>query len=825
MGMDLDKLLRVCSHQILNGVDGEEEDIDQILSRPPVIDEVDIDLEDPDFWQNLLEDHDEESRVMTTENVPLPDSSGEDESHPSTSRWDQSALWKLRRLLFIYGWGRWDRAGYLCGLNLPVTEVKLAGRAVLRWLISATKDLRYLSFAVSLLDSAYSPEFDPAFETREISEAVDAEFMNQAITVDPEFALIKKRSTFWLRRLELVALVTMAVERANCNMSEIVVPKLDGALPADWWTENDDRCLIYGTWNWGFERYSQFKADPKISFTDDSLPREMALTARLQSLVGGIRKLYSLASNQDEIASKVLHQLLHGGVPLGRDGSLDWAKFREICDLTNSKDEEIELVANVIIESGPDQYFNIDENDDREDSDDGGRRDGQITVTGDQIKQQFVELTRLRRAFLKHKEEMKDYFLSFPGWRKMPQAWTNEKEFVFFKEISRRGFGVYEEILEMPEFDGVFDDELPISLTQDSLVLKRLTYILDFMELNPLQKPSKESRKSKNKGEDGQPAMPIPKIAYDDNGAPVLPIHVTYEQEVLDLGHIVTDRRCFHSAYYIFPAGFKSRRLFASILNPSEKVWYISEIIDTGGDLPLFRVTMESHPEISFESHYASIPWTAVGKKVLEMRGQGDRQLNVSGPPYFGLAHPVVCYLLQQMEGADKCVNYVMRPFEKPKPKKSEDAPVQLPEIADSPVLPISFGPDAYVINLGHIVTDRAGFHSAKYIYPAGFKSSRFYASTLNPSDRVRYTSEILDTGLAWPLFRVTMDDHPEIVFEGKSPSGPWNAIAKIVGASRVGGSRATVPGPDFFGLVSPVVRSHLQRLDGVDKLQTYVMQ
>jgi chromodomain-helicase-DNA-binding protein 7 len=146
----------------------------------------------------------------------------------------------------------------------------------------------------------------------------------------------------------------------------------------------------------------------------------------------------------------------------------------------------------------------------------------------------------------------------------------------------------------------------------------------------------------------------------------VFPIRLSYATEIIDLGHIVTDRPGFHNDRYIYPAGFKSSRLHWSTINPSQKVRYTCEILDTGGETPLFRVTMDDHPEISFEGNSPSYPWKLIAKMVVDVRGGDHGAVTLSGPRYFGLMSRAICYLIQQMDGAERCANYVMRPFEPP---------------------------------------------------------------------------------------------------------------------------------------------------------------
>jgi hypothetical protein len=407
-------------------------------------------------------------------------------------------------------------------------------------------------------------------------------------------------------------------------------------------------------------------------------------------------------------------------------------------------------------------------------------------------------------------------------------------EFVVFKEICERGLCATKEILTMPEFEGVLEG-VPPGFMRPCAALHRLQYILHFIEGYPLETRRKPGIKVRRRmtEEAALNSIRVSNIAYNENGSPKLPIHVSEVTSVSDLGRIVFDRRGFHSEHWIYPAGFRSSRLCFSTLNPSEKVWYTCEILDTGGELPLFRVTMDSHPDISFEGNSPGSPWTIIANKVMEMRGNGHPRLALPGPEYFGLASPAISYLIQQMDGADKCADYVMKPFEEapPKPQETQDSPmIAVPPIAcdanGRPQLPIHLSKLIYVSDLGHVVTDRRGFHSARCIYPAGFRSSRLYFSTISPSESVWYTSEILDTGGELPVFRVTMDSHPEISFEGSSLRIPWSLI--VANVIRIRGHNhpsTALPGAEYFGLRSAVIGYLIQQMEGAEKCVRYVMK
>jgi chromodomain-helicase-DNA-binding protein 7 len=98
-------------------------------------------------------------------------------------------------------------------------------------------------------------------------------------------------------------------------------------------------------------------------------------------------------------------------------------------------------------------------------------------------------------------------------------------------------------------------------------------------------------------------------------------------------------------------------------LDPGKRARYTSEIIDIGESKPLFRVSMDDHPEVVFEGASPTGPWNLIASAVLAKKGGSDRPISLSGPEYYGLHCPAIVYLIQRMPGADKCVNYVMRQF------------------------------------------------------------------------------------------------------------------------------------------------------------------
>jgi len=118
-----------------------------------------------------------------------------------------------------------------------------------------------------------------------------------------------------------------------------------------------------------------------------------------------------------------------------------------------------------------------------------------------------------------------------------------------------------------------------------------------------------------------------------------------------------------------------------------------------------------------------------------------------------------------------------------------------------TPQLPVTIGPIT-VIALGTVVYNRPAFHSDKYIWPAGFKSYRQYAS-------VGYTSEIIDDGTDAPKFSVTPDTDTTNPATGPSATAAWSAILKRINETKPTDSKRqhnSVSGPEYFGFAHPSI-------------------
>lgn len=137
-----------------------------------------------------------------------------------------------------------------------------------------------------------------------------------------------------------------------------------------------------------------------------------------------------------------------------------------------------------------------------------------------------------------------------------------------------------------------------------------------------------------------------------------------------------------------------------------------------------------------------------------------------------------------------------------------------------NPILPLSLNMIT-VHGLGEIVYDRPAYHNKRYIFPVGYTTSRSYLSVLSPDASINYISTILDNGPA-PLYQVSPEGHPEIVFQSTSTTGAWAAVSKAAAAIRGKDAAPSVSGPDYFGLANPTVSMLIEKLPNADKCDQY---
>ncbi|KAI0231253.1 Transforming growth factor beta regulator 1 [Lamellibrachia satsuma] len=154
----------------------------------------------------------------------------------------------------------------------------------------------------------------------------------------------------------------------------------------------------------------------------------------------------------------------------------------------------------------------------------------------------------------------------------------------------------------------------------------------------------------------------VQSIPLDNTGRPILPIELG-NLVVYCLGEIVSDRPGFHTTEYIYPVGFCSTRVYASVHDSHTKCLYTCKIQD-GGTSTQFEISPEDARGQSFMGTTASECHKKLLDAVLKNRSSELSTLENKGPEFFGFSHPTIQNLIQSCPGARKCSSYEWQKFE-----------------------------------------------------------------------------------------------------------------------------------------------------------------
>nr|XP_033815298.1 transforming growth factor beta regulator 1 [Geotrypetes seraphini] len=186
-------------------------------------------------------------------------------------------------------------------------------------------------------------------------------------------------------------------------------------------------------------------------------------------------------------------------------------------------------------------------------------------------------------------------------------------------------------------------------------------------------KRASKKRKMSDCG-DRKLVQPIP---LDPSGRPVFPIELA-GLTVYSLGDIISDRAGFHDENAIYPVGFCSTRVYASMKTPDQKCLYTCQIKDDGVG-PQFEIVPEDDPQNAIVATSAEECHTVLLQTICSAQGKVLTNVAPSGADFFGFSHPTIQNLIQSCPGARKCTNYQWIRFEVCKPGDGQ-VPHGLPE-------------------------------------------------------------------------------------------------------------------------------------------------
>ncbi|KAL4474706.1 hypothetical protein ABPG72_002299 [Tetrahymena utriculariae] len=146
-------------------------------------------------------------------------------------------------------------------------------------------------------------------------------------------------------------------------------------------------------------------------------------------------------------------------------------------------------------------------------------------------------------------------------------------------------------------------------------------------------------------------------INRDENGKIIFPIQINTSLKLLATGEINL-LPTYHSEHNLFPVGFKSVRVHASIFHKGVRCEYTNEILEGPEGKPLYRVTSAEDPDNPIVKESSTGCWVHICQRVNELQDVKKEKVTISGTERFGLLETNVIRLLEDLQNSEKCAKY-----------------------------------------------------------------------------------------------------------------------------------------------------------------------
>lgn len=550
-------------------------------------------------------------------------------SQNSSIFWTKERLITLNEGLVRFGWGRWSSIynKYIKSLD-GASEFEIIGicHILLHILLKKTNNnfpiLNYLyQQPLALQASQYEEKFKKE---------------NADLYID----LLVKNHDEKLFRIEFMYFINVIVVTCPSPPEEIVVPHIESFFD-ETWNEDADRYLIYHVYKNGFMRFGNSSISPNL------------LENRLKCLIETLKKRYLIFHEMKNQNAQFEHlNLVRAVNMLTREEQQKFIQFLIYYGWTTAEDFK-EITGSYRTPKELDAIHRVITNFCK------GQKD-MIYDLAESIPSNIARLVLTREKLLFHiRNSVKEEEVLKPDWPIIQYIVKNGFINLENCEDIRSRFGTNLTTIEykVSNFLLKYSHNIQLYDSRDLTFNVQKGQIVNYDEMNDSEKMRQSSSPHlKNK------ISTQVNFECDKDGNPIMPIQITPSLIIVNLGEIVTDRPNFYNNRYIYPKNFASLKMYRSTINPNDKVWYKSSIIDDNTDSPLFRVEMKDDPSIHFDGRAPSKPWldvlTAANEKKKEFKLPMSKKVTVSGPEYFGLAAPIVQTLIQQMKGADVCLNY-----------------------------------------------------------------------------------------------------------------------------------------------------------------------
>ena len=620
---EMDKLLRIGAYYALEKQNNIEQyysyNIDEIINKSKKItynniseyslrskavfvlndNEIPNEIKEPKYWEKIAEKNKKPNK--STENFADKEYSNyennDNEIHGYIEYWTEPIFKNFLNNLLIYGCDRWREIIVKSNLECELEEIKLIWKIILKWLLQEVKIKNVDEFNNCIFKSY---NFDSTTYNM-------YEFKLNNLFKENFYDLIVSDASNKLKRLEFLYILNKCISTCPKKPDEIIIPEIKDT-PTNKWTVNDDRNLLFCIWKNGYENYKDFSLE-----NGEQLPNKEELTKRVDLIISKIKDIVFQYVTDNNIrnfhfdyklllTSKysctfnehkiIINKLIEFGYP-------GLKIFLDACGFDEKKHKNIEkYILNIISyckNKTPEELIS--------------------TITNNKISKILIRLKFFEniREFQKSSE--------FSNITK-----DEDKELINF--ICKNGLKIDESF-----FQKMFDNEL-----SEQTIMNKVIEIYRSSNYSPINSAPLASNINNE----------IPSIN--------LPLQIKASLILISLGKVVYDRPNFHCQRYLYTDGFITERLFMSIFNHKEKIWYRSMIIDRGGEDPVFRVEVKDEPTKFFEGSVPSKPWMKILSLINKKRSK--KQTSISGPEAFGLSNPKIIQLLSNLPNAELCTKY-----------------------------------------------------------------------------------------------------------------------------------------------------------------------
>lgn len=147
-------------------------------------------------------------------------------------------------------------------------------------------------------------------------------------------------------------------------------------------------------------------------------------------------------------------------------------------------------------------------------------------------------------------------------------------------------------------------------------------------------------------------------IPLDIHGRPIFPISLG-DLTVYSLGEVVSDRIAYHTEDLIYPVGYCSTRVYASLRDARTKSLYTCKILD-GGSKPRFEIVSDN----DIDQPLVGCSPDECHSRLLAAISPALRSILPKGADFFGISHPTIQNLIQSSPGTRKLAMYKQQRFE-----------------------------------------------------------------------------------------------------------------------------------------------------------------